>query len=64
VLHLRDGAGLAGKALPYLFVFPQVPMDNLDRDLTPQALVASAVHGGHATVTDLLEQLVLVELGK
>jgi hypothetical protein len=41
-----------------------VAMDDLDRNLTPEALVARTVHGGHATMSDLFQQLVLVELGK
>jgi hypothetical protein len=41
-----------------------VAVDDLDRDLATQAFVAGTVHGGHAAVADLFQQLVLVELGK
>jgi hypothetical protein len=60
--QLRDGAGLALEALRDFLILAQMTVDDLDSDFTPQALVAGAVDRSHAAMTDLLDQLVFLEL--
>src|SRR5690606_36533544 len=61
VLQLRDSEGFAREAGRHLAVFPQVSMDDLERDLTTEAQIPRPVDGRHAAVADLLAKLVLVE---
>ena len=62
--QLRHGLRLGVEARDDLLRVAQVRVDDLDRDLAPEAPVARAVHRGHPAVANLLEDLVLGELGE
>src|SRR5882724_9319224 len=63
VFDLGHRARLAHEARCDLFVLAQMMMDDLDRHLTTEPPIASAVHGGHSAMANLFDELVLFELG-
>src|SRR5690606_853341 len=61
VAQLGDRLRLALEPLARFLVIGQVAVQHLDRDLAAKRGVEPAVHDGHAPLTHLLEELVLVE---
>src|SRR5690606_3320598 len=58
----RHALGLAAKAIAGLGCAAQVRVHHLHRHRSVQIRVDAAVHGGHAPVPDLFDDLVLPEL--
>jgi hypothetical protein len=57
--QLRDGLRLDGEAMRDLAALAEVGVEHLDRDVATEPLVVRAVDGGHASMTELVEHLVL-----
>ena len=64
VAELRDRLRLGVKARLRFDRVAEVRVDDLHRDLARETRVVRAVHGGHSAVPDLLDDLVLGELGQ
>ena len=62
--QLRDGLRLDCEAMRDLRVLAKVRVEDLDRDVAAEAPVVRAVHGGHASMTELVEHLVLRQDGR
>jgi len=58
MFDLRYRKSLAVKARGYFWILTQVTMDDFERNLAPQSLISSTKYSGHATMPDLLDQLV------
>ena len=63
MLDLGYRPRLTHEARGHLGVFAQVVMDDLHGHLTTEPPIARAVHGSHTAVADLVDELVLFELG-
>jgi hypothetical protein len=61
--QLGDGLRLGDEAGDGLARIPQMGVNHLDRDFATQPAVARAIHRGHPAMTELLEEVVLGELG-